>query len=61
MVSHTTRLVCYAIPLCPGPSHPDTKVRVSAVYFPAAKDGGRPPSRGMLSIAVLVVAGAGVG
>eukprot|EP00964_Phaeocystis_antarctica_P024386 scaffold13666_cov49-Phaeocystis_antarctica.AAC.2 len=26
MVSHTTRLVCYAIPLCPGPSHPDTKV-----------------------------------
>eukprot|EP00964_Phaeocystis_antarctica_P041630 scaffold23815_cov55-Phaeocystis_antarctica.AAC.2 len=25
MVSHTTRLVCYAIPLCPGPSHPDTK------------------------------------
>eukprot|EP00964_Phaeocystis_antarctica_P105399 scaffold70427_cov57-Phaeocystis_antarctica.AAC.2 len=22
MVSHTTRLVCYAIPLCPGPSHP---------------------------------------
>ena len=27
MVSHTTRLVCYAIPLCPGPSHPDTKVR----------------------------------
>ena len=27
MVSHTTRLVCYAIPRCPGPSHPDTKVR----------------------------------
>eukprot|EP00964_Phaeocystis_antarctica_P063197 scaffold37918_cov54-Phaeocystis_antarctica.AAC.3 len=23
MVSHTTRLVCYAIPLCPDPSHPD--------------------------------------
>eukprot|EP00964_Phaeocystis_antarctica_P114849 scaffold78804_cov54-Phaeocystis_antarctica.AAC.1 len=30
MVSHTTRLVCYAIPRCPGPSHPDTKVRDSA-------------------------------
>eukprot|EP00964_Phaeocystis_antarctica_P114614 scaffold78548_cov60-Phaeocystis_antarctica.AAC.1 len=27
MVSNTTRLVCYAIPRCPGPSHPDTKVR----------------------------------
>ena len=27
MVSHTTRLVCYAIPRRPGPSHPDTKVR----------------------------------
>eukprot|EP00964_Phaeocystis_antarctica_P060202 scaffold35885_cov65-Phaeocystis_antarctica.AAC.2 len=27
MVSHTTRLACYAIPRCPGPSHPDTKVR----------------------------------
>ena len=26
-VSHTTRLACYAIPRCPGPSHPDTKVR----------------------------------
>eukprot|EP00964_Phaeocystis_antarctica_P062077 scaffold37146_cov67-Phaeocystis_antarctica.AAC.4 len=25
MVSHTTRLICYAIPRCPGPSHPDTK------------------------------------
>eukprot|EP00964_Phaeocystis_antarctica_P002990 scaffold1588_cov78-Phaeocystis_antarctica.AAC.1 len=26
MVSHTcTRLVCYAIPRFPGPSHPDTK------------------------------------
>eukprot|EP00964_Phaeocystis_antarctica_P129097 scaffold92948_cov115-Phaeocystis_antarctica.AAC.1 len=22
MVSHTTRLVCYAIPLCPGPRRP---------------------------------------
>ena len=27
MVSHTTRLACYAIPRCPGPSHPDTEVR----------------------------------
>ena len=26
-VSHTTRLACYAIPRCLGPSHPDTKVR----------------------------------
>eukprot|EP00964_Phaeocystis_antarctica_P131264 scaffold95139_cov65-Phaeocystis_antarctica.AAC.5 len=38
MVSHTTRLVCYAIPRCPGPSHPDTKHLWHAALLP-----GHPP------------------
>ncbi len=33
MVSHTTRLVCYAIPLCPGPSHPDTSIYHLSIYL----------------------------
>ena len=40
MVSHTTRLACYAIPRCPGPSHPDTKVRCTGdtIFAPVALD-----------------------
>ena len=47
MVSHTTRLVCYAIPLCPGRSHPDTKVRYTGDDdTPLATHGsGLPPFR----------------
>ena len=35
MVSHTTRLVCYAIPRCLGPSHPDTKVAPRPLVTPS--------------------------
>eukprot|EP00964_Phaeocystis_antarctica_P100438 scaffold66075_cov62-Phaeocystis_antarctica.AAC.1 len=34
MVSHTTRLVCYEIPLCPGPSHPDLSIYLSRCTAP---------------------------
>ena len=33
MVSHTTRLVCYAIPRCPGPSHPDTIIIIIIIII----------------------------
>eukprot|EP00964_Phaeocystis_antarctica_P146174 scaffold112375_cov69-Phaeocystis_antarctica.AAC.5 len=31
MVSHTTRLVCYAIPLCPGPSYLYLSIYLSVI------------------------------
>ena len=45
MVSHTTRLVCYAIPRCPGPSHPDTIIIIIIIIIITAEAVFAPPPR----------------